>query len=58
MIKLAQQLVVSHGFDSGSGRFCVEFACSPCLCVSFLRGLRLPPTVPKHANWAFITDLT
>ncbi|KAF7642028.1 hypothetical protein LDENG_00266000, partial [Lucifuga dentata] len=26
------------------GSFCVEFACSPCVCVGSLRVLRLPPT--------------
>ena len=39
------------GFDSGSGRFCVAFACSPCVCVVTLHVLHLPPTVQKHANW-------
>ena len=37
----------------GLGPFCVEFACSPRVCVGFHRVLRLPPTVQKHAevNW-------
>ena len=39
------------GFGSGSECVCVEFACSPCVCVGSLRVLRLPPTVQKHANW-------
>uniref|UniRef100_A0A3Q4AG71 Caldesmon 1b n=1 Tax=Mola mola TaxID=94237 RepID=A0A3Q4AG71_MOLML len=47
--------VASHqecpGFNSESGRFCVEFACSPSDCVGSLQVLRLPPTVQKHANW-------
>uniref|UniRef100_A0A3B4GB83 Leucine rich adaptor protein 1 n=1 Tax=Pundamilia nyererei TaxID=303518 RepID=A0A3B4GB83_9CICH len=32
------------------GSFCVEFACSPCVCVGSLRVLRLPPTVQRHAT--------
>jgi len=31
------------------GPLCVEFACSPRVCVRSLRVLRLPPTVHKHA---------
>uniref|UniRef100_A0A3Q4MHR7 RING-type domain-containing protein n=1 Tax=Neolamprologus brichardi TaxID=32507 RepID=A0A3Q4MHR7_NEOBR len=30
------------------GSFCVEFACSPRVCVGSLRVLRLPPTVQRH----------
>ena len=30
-------------FDPQLGPFCVEFACSPCVCVGSLRVLRLPP---------------
>uniref|UniRef100_A0A669CQ23 procollagen-proline 3-dioxygenase n=1 Tax=Oreochromis niloticus TaxID=8128 RepID=A0A669CQ23_ORENI len=33
------------------GSFCVEFACSPRVCVGSLRVLRLPPTVQRHAVW-------
>ena len=36
---------------SGSGHFCVEIACSPCVCVGLLWILRLPPISQKHANW-------
>ena len=36
-------------FSSRLGPFCVEFACSPRVCVGSLRVLRLPPTVQKHA---------
>ena len=38
-----------HGFKSRHGPFCVEFVCSPRVCVGFLRVLRFPPTVEKHA---------
>ena len=38
------------GLDPGSGRFCVEFACSPCACVGSLWLLQLPPKVQKHAK--------
>ncbi|KAJ8269314.1 hypothetical protein COCON_G00119210 [Conger conger] len=31
------------------GPLCVEFACSPRVCVGFLRVLRFPPTVQRHA---------
>jgi len=31
-------------FDPHLGPFCVEFACSPRVCVGSLRVLRLPPT--------------
>jgi len=31
----------------GYGTFCVEFACSPLVCVGSLRVLRLPPTIQK-----------
>ena len=34
-------------FDPHLGPFCVEFACSPRVCVGSLRVLRLPPTVQK-----------
>ena len=36
------------GFDSGSVHFCVEFTCSPCVCVGSLRVL---PHSKQHANW-------
>ena len=36
-------------FDPHLGPFCVEFACSPRVCVGSLQVLRLPPTVQKHA---------
>ena len=36
-------------FDPQLGPFCVEFVCSPRVCVGSLRVLRLPPTVQKHA---------
>jgi len=36
-------------FNSWLGPFCVEFACSPRVCVGSLRVLWLPPTVQKHA---------
>ena len=36
-------------FDPHLGPFCVEFACSPRVCVGSLRVLRLPPNVQKHA---------
>ena len=36
-------------FDPHLGPFCVEFACSPRVCMGSLRVLRLPPTVQKHA---------
>ena len=36
-------------FDPHPGPFCVEFACPPRVCVGSLQGLRLPPTVQKHA---------
>ena len=35
------------GSTPGLGPFCVEFACSPRVCVGSLRVLRLPPTVQK-----------
>ena len=38
------------GYDSGSGCFCVEFACSPFVCASSFQVLRLPPKVQKHAK--------
>ena len=38
-------------FESGSGRFYVEFTCSPCVCVGFIREHWFPPTSQKHANW-------
>uniref|UniRef100_A0AAR2JI18 Galectin n=1 Tax=Pygocentrus nattereri TaxID=42514 RepID=A0AAR2JI18_PYGNA len=31
------------------GPLCVESACSPSVCVGFLRVLRFPPTVQRHA---------
>ena len=34
----------------GLESFCVEFACSPRVCVGSLRVLRLPPTVQRHAK--------
>ncbi|XP_062863871.1 syntaxin-binding protein 6 isoform X1 [Trichomycterus rosablanca] len=34
---------------SGPGPFCVEVACSPCVCVGFLRELRFPLTIQRHA---------
>ena len=36
-------------FDLHLGPFCVEFACSPRVCVGSLQVLRLPPTFQKHA---------
>ena len=39
--------VLGPGFNSGSGRFFVEFLRSHCVCVGFLWVLRLPPTVQK-----------
>ena len=36
-------------FDPHLGPFCVEFVCSPRVCVGSLWVLRLPPTVQKHA---------
>ena len=36
-------------FNSHPGPFCVEFACSPRVCVGSLWVLRLPATVQKHA---------
>jgi len=36
-------------FESRMGPFCVEFACSPRVCVGSLQVLQLPPTVQKHA---------
>ena len=36
-------------FEPQLGPFCVEFACSPCACVSFLQVLQLPPT-DMHAR--------
>ncbi|XP_061097764.1 B-cell receptor CD22-like isoform X2 [Conger conger] len=32
------------------GPLCAEFACSPRVCVGFLRVLRFPPTVQRHAG--------
>ncbi len=32
-------------FPAGTGPFCVEFACSPRVCVAFLRVLWFPPTI-------------
>ena len=37
-------------FNSWLGPFCVEFACSPRVCVGSLRVVRLPPTVQKHMH--------
>lgn len=42
----SQQVVCSF---LGLGPFCLEFACSPSVCVSILRVLRLLPTDQKHA---------
>ena len=36
-------------FNTRLGPFCVEFACSPSVCVGSLRVLWLPPTVQRHA---------
>ena len=36
-------------FNSQLGLFCVEFACSPRVCVGSLWVLRLTPTIQKHA---------
>ena len=36
------------GFKSGSGHFCVEFTCSPCVCVGSHCVL---PHPKKHAKW-------
>ncbi|KAF7648537.1 hypothetical protein LDENG_00155190 [Lucifuga dentata] len=30
--------------SSPASPFCMEFACSPCVCVGFLQVLQLPPT--------------
>ncbi len=40
------------GFEPTGQPSCVEFACSPRVvpCVGFLRVLRLPPAVQKHAG--------
>uniref|UniRef100_A0A0E9Q1H8 Uncharacterized protein n=1 Tax=Anguilla anguilla TaxID=7936 RepID=A0A0E9Q1H8_ANGAN len=38
------------GSNLGLGPFCAEFACSPRVCVCFLRVLRFPPTVQRHAG--------
>ena len=35
---------VLGSFPAQPGPFCVEFACSPRVCVGFLRVLRFPPT--------------
>ena len=37
-------------FDPHPGPSCVEFACSPRVCVGSLRVLQLSPTVQKHAR--------
>uniref|UniRef100_A0A665W315 Voltage-dependent L-type calcium channel subunit alpha n=1 Tax=Echeneis naucrates TaxID=173247 RepID=A0A665W315_ECHNA len=37
------------GLVPSLGPFCAEFACSPCVCVGFLRVLQFPPTVQRHA---------
>jgi len=36
-------------FNSQLGPFCVELACSSCVCVGSLWVLRLPPTTQKRA---------
>ena len=36
------------------GSFCVEFACSPCFCMIFLKVVQLSPTVQIHADWGSI----
>ena len=40
------------GLIPGSGCFCVEFACSPCVCVGSVQLLWLSSTVQKHAKLA------
>ncbi len=35
---------------AGAGSLCVEFACSPHVCVGSLRVPQLPPTVQRHAG--------
>jgi len=45
-------------FDSCLRPFCVEFACSPCVCVGSLRVLRLPPTVQKHVSSIGVSRLS
>ncbi len=44
--------VVGSGFAPTGrlGPFCVEFVCSPHACMSFLRVLRLSPTIQRHAG--------
>ena len=51
MVSAAASQQEGSGFDStrGLGSFCVEFACSPRVCVGSLRVLRLPPTIQRHA---------
>lgn len=46
--------VKALGLNLGPGPFCVEVACSPCVCVSFLLVLWFSPTVEQNAgqmNW-------
>uniref|UniRef100_A0A0E9X7W8 Uncharacterized protein n=1 Tax=Anguilla anguilla TaxID=7936 RepID=A0A0E9X7W8_ANGAN len=38
------------GIVSQPGPFCVEFACSPRVYVSFLQVIRFPPPVQRHAG--------
>ncbi|XP_075308222.1 serine/threonine-protein kinase OSR1b isoform X2 [Odontesthes bonariensis] len=47
-------------FNTQLGPFCVEFACSPRVCVGSLRVLRLPPTVQKimHVRLIGISKLS
>ena len=49
MFSTVTSLQVGPGFDFKSGHFCVEFVCSPRVCVGSLRVLWLPPTIQKHA---------
>ena len=57
MLHLAPQVKGMVGGDLNSqvrlpepaGPLCVEFACSPRVCVGSLRVLRLSPTVQRHA---------
>ena len=58
LISIISSVVVSYvasqqegpGFDTGSGNFCVGFACSPCLCVGSFPEGQLPPRVQKDVN--------
>jgi len=46
-------------FNSKLGPFCVEFACSPRVCVGSLRVLRLPPTIQNlHVRLIGVSELS